>query len=296
MTAPTSKARQSSAKKGTRRMTATTIGTYSQIDIAEPGFRSTLKSEWTKLRSVRSTWIIVGLAILLSIGTSALVALVIGSTASGWDDSGLTSLGPVQSSMTGLLFSLILLIVLGVTSVTSEYSSRTMHTTFISNPRRARVLAAKALVVWALAITVGAITVPGMFLTAQAIFGSYGLETASITDSDVSRFLIVFALGQATVYSMIPFSIAWLLRSTATAITASIGVCFLPYNLAPVVPFWVQTNVLRYMPDVAMDSLAGFTEPGEALYLSQTPAIAVVFIWLAGLIVAAAFLLNRRDV
>ena len=46
----------------------------------QPGFAATLNSEWTKLRSVRSTWILTGLALVLSIGFSALIALVMGLT------------------------------------------------------------------------------------------------------------------------------------------------------------------------------------------------------------------------
>jgi hypothetical protein len=95
---------------------------------------------------------------------------------------------------------------------------------------------------------------------------------------------------------MIPFSIACLLRGTATTITASIGFLFLPSLLAVTVPTWVQANVLRYLPDVATDSLAGYTESGASTYLSQTPAIAVVAIWLVGLLIAAAVVLSRRDV
>lgn len=277
-------------------MTATTATTRTVIANAEPGFGSTLRSEWTKIRSVRSTWIIMMLAIVLSIGTSALVSLVIGATTNAWDDSGFGLHDPVLASMSGMPFRLILLIVLGVTSVTSEYSSRTVHTTFIVNPRRLRVLAAKAVIVGILGVMVGAITVAGMFLVSQAIFSSYGLETASITDSDTARYLITYGVAQAAIYTMIPFSIAWLLRGTATAITASLGFLLLPFMLAAIVPAWVQANVLRYMPDVATDSLAGYTESDASTYLSQTPAIAVVAIWLIGLLIAAAVVLHRRDV
>ena len=261
-----------------------------------PGFGATLLAEWTKLRSVRSTWIIVGLAIVLSIGTSALTAIVTGSTINDWNDLGDGLDSPLQSSLTGMVFRIILLVVLGVTAVTSEYSSRSIQTAFTVTPNRVQVLAAKALLVAALGMTVGVITVFGMFTVSQAIFGSYGLETASITDAGAARYLFVFALVQATVYTMIPFSIAWLLRSTATAITASFGFLLLPYMLAAVVPEWIQTNVLRYMPDVATDSLAGFTDPSAATHLSQAPAIAVIVIWLVGLLAAAAYVVNRRDV
>jgi ABC-2 type transport system permease protein len=277
-------------------MTATTASIRSMTSTAHPGFGATLLSEWTKLRSVRSTWIIVGLTIGLSIGVSALTSLVAGLTYDSWGDGARASFDPVLSSLTGQLFRLILLIVLGVTVVTSEYGSRMIRTTFIVNPRRTRVLAAKAIIVTALALAISAITVPGMFLISQAIFEHYGLATASISDSDTARLLLVYTVSQGLVYTLIPFAIAWLLRSAASAISVSIGFIFLTSVLSPIVPVWVQQNVFRYFPDLASDSLSGGIGPGAATHLSQGPALAVIIIWLIGMLVAAAFALNRRDV
>ncbi len=75
--------------KGLDRMTATTatVSTGRVTSTTEPGFGATLQSEWTKLRSLRSTWIIVSLAIGLSIGFSALIALVSGLTHDSWNDT-----------------------------------------------------------------------------------------------------------------------------------------------------------------------------------------------------------------
>jgi ABC-2 type transport system permease protein len=198
--------------------------------------------------------------------------------------------------MPGLLFSLILLIVLGVTAVTSEYSSGMMRTTFIVNPQRMKVFAARAIIVGLLGLMIHLIAVPGMFLASQAIFGAYGLETVSLTDDSVTRFLFVAALVVPLTYTLISFSIGWLLRGTASAITASIGFVLLPTMLAPLLPAWIQQNVLRYLPDFANDSLSGLTPPGALTYLSQTPAIIVVALWLVGSLFIAAFALNRRDV
>lgn len=275
-------------------MTVTTLRTSSIPAQTTPGFRTTLRSEWTKMRSVRSTWIMVVLAIVLSIGTSALVSMVTGATFD--EGSGPWAHDPVSAGLTGLLFSLILLVVLGVTSVTSEYSSRSIQTTFTVNPNRTMVLVARTVIVGSMALIIGSITVPGMFLVSQAVFGSYGLETASITDPDAARHVVAYALAQATVYTMVPFAIAWLLRNTAAAITASFGFLFLPWMLAAVLPTWVQTNVLRYFPDVAVDSLASYTDSDAPTYLTQAPAIAVVILWLVGLLTVAAVVLNRRDV
>jgi ABC-type transport system involved in multi-copper enzyme maturation permease subunit len=277
-------------------MTTTTVSTNRVTSTTEPGFRAALSSEWTKLRSVRTTWIVVSLGIGLSIGFSALIALVSGLTHDSWGNDVREAFDPVLTTNSGSLFGCILLIVLGVTAVTSEYSSGMIRTTFIGNPRRNQVFAAKATVVAMVALAITVISIPGMFLVSQPIFGYYGLETASITDGDTARTLITILLTQALIYAIIPFSIAWLLRSAASAITVSIGFLWLPWMIGPIVPTWVKANVLRYLPDVSANSLSGITKADAAQYLSQTPAIMVIAIWLVGSLLAAAVILNRRDV
>jgi ABC-type transport system involved in multi-copper enzyme maturation permease subunit len=262
----------------------------------EPGFGSVLQSEWTKLRSLRSTWIIVSLAIGLSIGFSAVIALTSGLTHDSWNDTVRDAFDPVLTTNSGSLFGCIFLIVLGVTAVTSEYSSGMIRTTFIGTPQRLQVFAAKTTVVAMLGLAITAISIPGMFLVSQPIFAHYGLETASITDSETYRTLGRIILTQMLNYAVIPFAIAWLLRSAASAIAVSIGFMWLPWMLDPVLPVWVKENVLRYLPDVAANSLSGITKVDAPQYLSQTPAILVVTLWVVGSLVAAAFVLHRRDV
>jgi ABC-2 type transport system permease protein len=275
---------------------ATLTSTRDMAAHAAPGFGAMLQAEWTKLRSVRSTWIMAGLAIGLSVGFSALIGLVTGLTFDSWSTSAQAQFDPVLTPMSGWLFGIVLLTVLGVTTVTAEYSSRMIRTTFIGNPRRLRVFTAKATVVAMLGVAIGAITIPGMFLISQPIYGHYGLETASITDSAAIRLLLATVLGQTLVYTLLPFSFAWLLRGTASAITVSLGFLFLPWTLGAILPAWIQHNLLRYLPDVAADSLSGLTKSDATTYLSQTPAILVVAIWLVGVLVAAAVVLQRRDV
>ncbi|CAN5788659.1 hypothetical protein BH20CHL3_BH20CHL3_12080 [soil metagenome] len=87
-----------------------------------------------------------------------------------------------------------------------------------------------------------------------------------------------------------------MLRGAASAITVSIGFLWLPWMLDPILPDWVKENVLRYLPDVAANTLSGITKAGSAQYLSQTPAIMDVAIWVVGLLATAALVFNRRDV
>jgi ABC-2 type transport system permease protein len=277
-------------------MTAASISTRTTVADTEPGFGATLRSEWIKLRSVRSTWIVVALAIGLSIGFSALIALVSGLTHESWGEDIRTAFDPVLTTNSGSLFGCILLIVLGVTAVTSEYSSGMIRTTFIGNPRRNHVFAAKAAIVAVVGLCITTISIPGMFLVSQPIFAYYGLETASIADSSTYGVLFAIMISQVVNYALIPFAIAWLLRGTASAITLSIGFMWLPWMIGSIVPEWVQANVLRYLPDVAANSISGITTSDAPQYLSTGPAIAVVAVWLVGSLVAAVVFLNRRDV
>lgn len=262
----------------------------------EPGFGALLQAEWTKLRSLRSTWIVVSLAIGLSIGFSAVIALISGLTHDSWNEEVRAAFDPVLTTNSGSLFGCILLIVLGVTAVTTEYSSGMIRTTFIGSPRRLQVLAAKTTVVGLLGLAITAISIPGMFLVSQPIFRHYGLDTASITDSATYRILITITLTQVLNYALIPFAIGWLLRGTASAITVAIGFLWLPWMLGPILPTWVKENVLRYLPDVAANSLSGITKADTAQYSSQTPAVFVIAAWITGLLLTAAIVLNRRDV
>lgn len=277
-------------------MTAATVSTSRAIATAEPGFGAALLSEWTKLRTIRATWIIVALGIGLSIGFSAVIALISGLTHDSWNDTVREAFDPVLTTNSGSLFGCILLIVLGVTSVTAEYSSGMIRTTFIGNPRRTQVFAAKATVVALLGLAITAISIPGMFLVSQPIFSAYGLPTASVTDGDTAGILAVITFTQVLNYVLIPFAIAWLVRSAATAITISIGFLWLPWMIDPIVPTWVKANVLRYMPDVAANSLSGITKSDAAQYLTNGPASAVIALWVVGLLLAAGVALNRRDV
>jgi ABC-2 type transport system permease protein len=282
--------------KGLRKMTATTFSTSRVASYSEPGFGAMLQSEWTKLRSVRSTWIIVSLAIGLSIGFSGILALVSGLTHDSWNDTIRNQFDPILNTLGGWLFGMILVITLGVTSVTSEYSSRMVRTTFILTPQRHRIFAATAIVLALLGLSITVIAIPGMFLIAQPIYRHYGLESASVTDHDVARYLITAVILQGLICTLIPFSFAWLLRGTASAITTSIGFAVLPWMLTPLVPLWVKENAFRYLPDNAKDRLLGVLKSDAATYLGQTTAIIVIAAWIIGLLVVSAVVLNRRDV
>jgi ABC-type transport system involved in multi-copper enzyme maturation permease subunit len=237
-----------------------------------------------------------GLTIGLSVGFAAILALVSGLTHESWNDTIRNQFDPILTTLGGWLFGMILLITLSVTSVTSEYSSRMMRTTFIVTPNRNRVFAAKAVVLALVGLATTLIAIPGMFLVAQPFFRHYGLESANLGDPDVTRYLVIAVILQGLICTLIPFSFAWLLRGTASAITTSLGFAVLPWMLTPVVPQWVKTNVFTYLPDNAKDRLLGVLKPDAATWLGETTAWIVIAVWIVTLLTAAAITLNRRDV
>jgi len=106
-------------------------------------FRQLARMEWIKLRSLRSTWLTLAIAVAASAG----IALATGSSSST------TSGGMfVGNTLVGMLIGVLLIGVVGVLAMTSEYTSGTSRATFAAAPRRLRVLAAKAAVVGAVAL------------------------------------------------------------------------------------------------------------------------------------------------
>jgi ABC-2 type transport system permease protein len=184
--------------------------------------------------------------------------------------------------------------VLGVTAVTSEYSSGMIRTTFIATPQRLSVMIAKGAVTGGIGVILTTLMVAGMYLVSQTIRGYFDLETASVSSWDTQRFLMVYAIG-GLVYVLVPFALGFLLRSTATAITISIVMYFLPGMLGAAMPLWVQENVIRYLPDVALDSLSGSISDDSAVYLGAGLAFLVIAAWIVVSMAIAALMLRYRD-
>ena len=148
---------------------------------------STVRSEWTKLVSLRSTAVLVAVGLLLGIGLTAGLAVVAGVTWQDWDAADRRSFEPIGFALIGGVPSALIFIALGAKVATSEYGSGMIRLTLTATPRRGRVLAAKAAVVTLVTLAVGLALNVGMVAVAQAIFASYGIESAGLGDGDLLR-------------------------------------------------------------------------------------------------------------
>ena len=119
------------------------------------GFGGTLRSEFTKIRSVRSTYwtLLVLLAVSIGIG-----AAICAGTAANWDQTSAAdraTFDATQVSIAGLFYlGQLVIVVFGAIVLTAEYSTGMIRTSLTAMPRRVTVYAAKALVFAVVALVV----------------------------------------------------------------------------------------------------------------------------------------------
>lgn len=285
--------------EGTPTVTAqitTTTGTAPATRTAarSAGFFDTLASEWAKLTSLRSTYIMLGLGFVLSLVSTGLVSLAVGNTFDGWSEAQQATFEPVTFAMIGNVIALIIVTVFGVLAVSSEYGNGMIRLSLIATPRRSRILWAKLLLVFGITLVFGLVTVTGMFLVGQAVLGAAGLPTTNLGDPDALRFVI--GLGAAMpLFPVIGLTFGILLRSTAGAITAALGLLWLPLIFNDMLPAWAQEHILSLAPGAAVDS---FTIAHIIDVPTNSPplvGVAIAAAWLALFIGGARWALLRRD-
>lgn len=260
------------------------------------GFRATLASEWFKLTTLRSTWILLVLAALLSIGLTAVLNWTIGLTWGDWTEGDQASFDPIMTSFSGLMFAGILGVVIGVQLVTNEYASGMIRQTLTTTPNRTRVLFAKSLVI------AGFLLIPMVLITfatiwvGQLVFGAYDVPSVSLADGET--FLTLMAVSVTGVlFPVFGVAFGFMLRSSAGAITTILALMFAPAMFGGLFPERIQENVLAWLPGSVIDALAmGHWDPDYAMYLDRPWAAVGVVLWLGILIGGAVWLLERRDV
>ena len=144
------------------------------------GFGGALRSEFTKIRSVRSTyWTLlalvlacIGIGVLFSLGEASHVQSFAGDQGRAPHVVANARSIAVPLSLFGLLVGQLVIAVLGALTITSEYSTGMIRTSLTTMPRRGTVFAAKAIVFGAVALVTGLITSFGSFFAGQAILAT----------------------------------------------------------------------------------------------------------------------------
>ena len=255
------------------------------------GFGGALRSEFTKIRSVRSTyWTLIAL-VVVTIGIGALACVGAVSRGSGIHGPGFDA---TQRSLAGLILGQLIIVVLGALTVTSEYSTGMIRTSLTVQPRRGTVLAAKGVVFTLVSLVTGLVASFVSFFIGQAILSSKHLDV-SLGDPNVLRAVIGGGLFLA-VCGMLAFGLGTLLRHTAGAITASIGLLFVLFVLINFLPSSWQNHVDKWIPFNAGSQIwSTIPVHGNPPMFSPWTGFAVFAGYAVIAIIAGAVAFRKRD-
>jgi hypothetical protein len=134
-----------------------------------------IRSEWIKLRSVRSSWLMPGATVLGIAGVGLLVAY---ATKAHWSASSATDFNPVNQTLIGVNLAELAIGVLGVLVASGEYATGMIRATFTAVPRRLPVLVAKAGVLAAVTFAVCLAAVLIAFVAGRHCSGRTGSVSA----------------------------------------------------------------------------------------------------------------------
>jgi ABC-2 type transport system permease protein len=250
-------------------------------------------AEWTKLRSVRSTW---WALLLTAAGMPVLGALFCARYGiGGISPADRASFDPTAYSLSGFFLAQLAIGVLGVLTITSEYASGSIRTTFAATPQRRAVLAAKAVVVGTSTLLVGTVSSVAAFAVGQALLAHKGLQ-AHLGDPGVVRSVVGAGLYLA-VLGLLALGLGTLVRSTVGATAVVTGLVFLLPGIVGALPSSWEHAVTPYLPSDAGQALIGRTKfaPQGLQLLSPWIGFAVLCAYAGVALIAGAVLLSRRD-
>jgi ABC-2 type transport system permease protein len=246
------------------------------------------KAEWTKLRTLRSTW----LTSVISIATAvALSALASGSDARDWDTMTAEerlAYDPTSTSLIGVLFGALVLGALGVRTISSEYSTGMIRTTAAAVPRRGRILFTKVVVLSVLTFVVALIANVAGFAVGQAILGRKGLDVP-ITDWNSVAAIAAGALA-VSAFAVIGVGLGTIVKRASVANTLMALVVIGGQLVGTAMPASSQ----RFLPFNALQATVTVQRSDDLL----SPAVALGFIvaYAVAAVGVGAALLRRRDV
>jgi ABC-type transport system involved in multi-copper enzyme maturation permease subunit len=246
-------------------------------------------AEWTKARTVRSTWWSLVTTAALCVGPGVLVGLQFGNATP--EQRG--DISTAQVAFYPILIGQIALVVLGVLLAGAEYTTGTIRASLSAVPRRGVFLTAKALVAAGLAAVTGVVTAFATFLATQRAMGpvgvplgSPGVQAAVWGAAGYLTLICVFAVGLATV-----------LRSSAMTLGILVPLLFLNSQGLSSLP--AIRSVTQYLPDQAGAVLMQVS-PDSSLFVGKSDldpagALFVLLAWVGAALVGGYLSLRRRD-
>jgi hypothetical protein len=269
---------------------------------AAPRWRDLMAAEWLKLRSLRSTFVVVaaaaGIAFFLAYGSAK-------QTAAGWPGAGGWMLRGIQPAHDAFLppgFYAVMIVIgtVGAQVIVSEHASGLIRTTFVAVPGRSRVMLAKAAVVAGVLTVVGVIVTAGCWQITLAEYANritaYGWSTPGMARVFAATVLLFPLAG------LMGIAIGTLIRHTAVSIFATmVNFWVMPVGIASV-DSALGTHVFGHFANVLPENgwLLLTTVGSAARIVGGHPSVTEAWIsyaaWALVSIAVIALVPRRRDV
>lgn len=253
------------------------------------GFAAALRAEWTKARTVRSTWWSLVTTTALCVGFGVLLGTQMGTAS----PDRAARVDAAQISFYPLLIGQIALVGFGVLLAGAEYTTGTIRASLSAVPHRGVFLAAKALVAAGIAAVSGVVVAFGTFLATQWGIGPDGVTLAEPGVLPA----VAGAAGYLTLMCVFATGVATILRSSALTLGILIPLLFLNSQGLSSLP--AIRSVTQYLPDQAGAVLMRVS-PDTSIFVGGTDfgAVGAVFVllaWVAAALAGGYLSLRRRD-
>ncbi|UYM03540.1 ABC transporter permease [Solicola gregarius] len=256
---------------------------------SKPTFGHALHAEWIKLRSLRSTWYTLAGLFVVALG---ITGLNMGSIGSEYDPGDKASWDPTNLSLTSYIVAQLIIGVLGILVVTSEYATGLMQTTLVATPRRDQLLAAKVVVAAAIAMVAGQVLMFASFVLGQALLSGQDVPYASLGDSGVIAALVGGGIYLAAI-ALLSIGLGTIMRATAGALATVVGIVFLVPALSELLPSWLQ-GLIDFWPTAGAAAI--FETVPNPDYPHPWLNLGGMCLGVAAVLVAAFVVFRRRDV
>ena len=246
------------------------------------GFPQAARMEWIKLRSLRSTWWVLALTVAGAVGIAVAVGVNTEDAAADL----------TNNALAGISLGLLLVGVLGVLAMTGEHSSGMIRATLAAVPNRPLVLAAKAAVFGAVALSAGEAAAFIAFLAGGAALPA-GVPAPTLGQPGVLRAVVLGGAGYCLI-GLLGVGLGAVIRHTPAAIAVLVGGVYVLAQLVAGFATWI----MAWLPIAIVANSLSVARPvgdGQVRFLSPWAGLGVLCLYAAAALGAGAFLLARRD-
>lgn len=251
--------------------------------------RRVVRSEFTKLWSLRSTRWSLLLAVVTMAGLGILIASVRMAHLGARGDR--HPINPLDISLSGSILAELAIGVLGVLIISGEYSTGMIRSTLTAVPRRLPVLWAKLFVFGSATLALMLPCAFAAFFATQAVLSRHHFQT-TLSHPHVLRAIIGAALF-LTLTGLLGTALGALLRNTAGGIATFAGLMFVLPGISAILPSTWTNTINPYLPINAGTTIMNVQQSSNSL--GPWTGLAVYAGYVAVLTIVSAVLLVRRD-